>query len=73
MDLLLLVYIDLERGLPKCDMIFLHGALCDNPKNGCKGDLSAKAVIYHVCVNELHLFLQQGSIFIFPQSCQSGK
>ena len=70
---LLLLVIDLERGLPKCDMIFLHGALYDNPKNGCKGDLSSKAVIYHVCVNKLYLFLLQGSIFIFPQSRQPGK
>ena len=73
MDLLLLVYIDLERGPPKRDMIFLHGAFCDNPKNGCKGDLSSKAVIYYVCVNELHLVLPQGSIFIFRQSRQPGK
>ena len=34
LDLLLLV-IDLERGLPKCDMIFLHGALWKNREKKC--------------------------------------
>ena len=47
MDLFLILVMHRER-LPKCDMVFLHGAFCDNPKNNCKGDLLevVKGILY---------------------------